>query len=231
MTKIERMFVELTGRKAMQSELKYFNRIRDVMRICDNDAIWWIIIVLQAQATSASVFALRSERTAERYAKAIRDAGKQVNVAVESVLSELDRTSRARNGENRLGGIILTWVLFFVFVFGGGYLMFQLGHDNAVDTLRGYSPVAAAKLFDAPLLGHSDVYWMLSDEGQRAREVARDGRLDFLETSFGRVAFKAHREGVGLVFADIMTCQAPGTVLGADGTCEGRGVTWRAVRD
>ena len=231
MTELERMFRDLAGRDATAKEIERLRRIKDTMRLNDNDAVWWVIILTFSQIASVRNVVRQIERGAERYANVIENAGAKTAEILNEARSELRATAGAP-GEYKIPGAQIGTFLVVIFIIVAiSYGAFQLGHFVAVNKVRGFGSEIATRIFDAPGLSASDYRLAGSENGRRALSTAHDGRLDFLETAFGRVAFKAHRDGVRLVFADMMTCRASGTVLGSDGTCEGHGMTWRSLRD
>ena len=89
MIELERMFRNLAGRDATAKELESLHRIKDTMRLTDNDAVWCVIILTFSQITSIRNVARQIERGAERYEKVIEDAGTKTASILDEARSEL----------------------------------------------------------------------------------------------------------------------------------------------
>ena len=148
MDKFERRFNELTGRKANPKELEALRRIKDTMRLSDNDAVWWLIIFFQSLFTSFASTASRIEKATERIEKAIEQTSAKADKLMEGERSA-GRPARVDPDVKPVSNFQVAALLLFVFVFVGGALaLYGWGRESAIGQVRGYNPQVAARIFD-----------------------------------------------------------------------------------
>ena len=148
MTKFERMIQDLTGRKATPRDLETLRRIKDTMGVSDNDAVWWVIILLQTQVVSVAELVQRVEHSAKRYENAIRDAGTKAEKIMKEARSESGRAKTDQNAGNSKDVRTFHGVVFLVILLVCVYWSHGFGEDKAIAKVCEYNPELAATLFD-----------------------------------------------------------------------------------
>ena len=140
MGNLERMFSELTGRKATPDELDELRRIRDTMRLSEKDAVWYIVILFQSQVPPIAALAGRIEQATELYQKAIQQASAQAEKIMEGARSaalhakidpDVEPVSTWRVARSLLGVCSVAW---------GAYALYDWGNSDAIDQLGSTAP-------------------------------------------------------------------------------------------
>ena len=153
MDNLERMFSELTGRKATPKELGELRRIQKTMRLSDTDAVWYIVILFQSQVTSIAALAGRIEQATERYQKATQQASAQAEKIMEGARSAALHAKVDPDVEPVSTWQVARSLLGVCLVVLGGYALYDWGRNDAIDQARVYSPQVAARIFDVPECG------------------------------------------------------------------------------
>ena len=191
--KLETAFEKLTGHPPTDADVQRLYRIKNALRLGDDDAMWLVLIALDypvtfyeklpAQMKKASIDVLNDFRaTADAIAKASAEAAKAnlakaVATTAQQVASDVAGVKRSR------------WVATATIAIGvgvavvaGGWLYaYAKGRSDMEITLRAQQPALT---------------WLGSTAGQRARELSDQGIIEWVDSLAGVMARQYSREGL-----------------------------------
>ena len=191
--KLETAFEKLTGQPPTDADVRRLYRIKNALRLGDDDAMWLVLMALDypvtfyeklpAQMKKASIDVLNDFRaTADAIAKtsaeaAKADLAKAVATTAQQVASDVAGIKRSRWVATAAIAIGLG-----VAVVAGGWLYaYAKGRSDMEITLRAQQPALT---------------WLGSSTGQRARVLSDQGIIEWVDSLAGVMARQYSREGL-----------------------------------
>ena len=191
MSELQSSFEKLTGHTLTDADVQRLYRIKNALRLGDNDALWLLLMALDypvtfyeklpAQMKQASMDILNEFRaTADTIAKTSAEAAKAdlaraVATAAQQVASNVAGVKRTRWVATAAIAIGLG-----VAVVAGGWLYaYVKGRSDMEITLRAQQPALT---------------WLGSSAGQRARELSDQGIIEWVDSFDGIMARQYSRE-------------------------------------
>ena len=193
MSELQSSFEKLTGQTLTDADVQRLYRIKNALRLGDNDALWLLLMALDypvtfyeklpAQMKQASMEVLNEFRaTADAIAKASAEAAKAdlakaVATTAQQVASDVVGVKRSR----WVATAAIAIGLGVAMVAGGWLYAYVKGRSDMEITLRAQQPALT---------------WLGSSAGQRARELSDQGIIEWVDSLDGFMARQYSREGL-----------------------------------
>ena len=200
MEELRRKFQEVTEREPTDAEIRRLYRLKEVLRLGDNDALWLVLIGMGyhltlyeeipsriAETTKAVLRDLEQtarKKLAAETKQAQRTLTEQVAASAQAVAGNMTRRAMWRSvGMTAVVmAVILATAAWYVHTtlrsvwHNAGY------QEGAVETYK--------------VIDYASVKWAFTDEGQLAQALAIDGTLDWANSAEGKVARALSDEGL-----------------------------------
>lgn len=193
MSELQSSFEKLTGQSLTDADAQRLYRVKNALHLADNDALWLLLMALDypvtfyeklpAQMKKASMDVLNDFRaTADAIAKASAEAAKAnlakaIATTAQQVASDVAGAKRAR----WIATAAIVISLGIAVVAGGWSYAYAKGRSDMAITLRAQQPALT---------------WLVSNAGQRARELSDQGIIEWVDSPTGVMARQYSREGL-----------------------------------
>ena len=200
MEELRRKFEEVTEREPTDAEIRQLYRLKEVLRLGDNDALWLVLIGMGYHLT---LYEEIPSRIAETTKAVLRDLEQTARAKLAAETKQAQRTlteqvaasARAAAGNMTRRAmwraVGMTAVVMAVILATAAWYVHTTLKSVWYDAGLKQGQVDTYKVID-----YAAVKWAFSDEGRLARAFAQDGTLDWATSAQGKVARALSEKGL-----------------------------------